>query len=74
MKTKKRTQTIAYPRQIAMFLSRGLTNLSLPEIGGYFGGRDHTTVLHACNKIENDVLHKEDIKNLVEKLSADLKS
>lgn len=73
MKTKKRTQTIAYPRQIAMFLSRDLTNLSLPEIGGYFGGRDHTTVLHACNKLEKDMASKEDIKQLIEKLSADIK-
>ena len=51
-KSKKRTKTIAFPRQVCMFLARGLTNHSLEEIGGYFGGRDHTTVLYAMDKIE----------------------
>ena len=51
MKVKKRTQVIAFPRQIAMYLTRELTDFSLPEIGEKFGGRDHTTVMHAYNKI-----------------------
>jgi chromosomal replication initiator protein len=51
--SKKRTRTIARPRQIAMCLARELTQLSLPEIGNAFGGRDHSTVLHACKTIEN---------------------
>jgi chromosomal replication initiator protein len=51
--SKKRTRTIARPRQIAMSLARELTQLSLPEIGNAFGGRDHSTVLHACKTIEN---------------------
>lgn len=51
MKAKHRSQRVALPRQIAMFLCRELTDLSLPRIGQLFGGRDHTTVLHACNKI-----------------------
>ncbi|MBI1174146.1 MAG: chromosomal replication initiator protein DnaA [Sideroxydans sp.] len=51
--SKKRTRAIARPRQIAMYLARELTQLSLPEIGGAFGDRDHTTVLHACKTIEN---------------------
>jgi chromosomal replication initiator protein len=52
MYSKKRTRVLARPRQMAMYLARELTNLSYPEIGLSFGGRDHTTVLHACSKIE----------------------
>jgi len=51
MFSKKRTRSIARPRQMAMALSKELTNYSLPDIGEAFGGRDHTTVLHACRKI-----------------------
>ena len=50
--SKKRTRTIARPRQIAMALARELTQLSLPEIGAAFGSRDHTTVMYACKTIE----------------------
>ncbi|MDF2558312.1 MAG: dnaA [Bacillales bacterium] len=57
-KSKTRTKTIAFPRQIAMYLTRNLTSLSLPQIGEEFGGRDHTTVMHACEKIKE--LQKED--------------
>jgi chromosomal replication initiator protein len=53
-KAKKRTRSIAYPRQIAMYLCRELTDSSLPKIGEEFGGRDHTTVLHAHDKISNE--------------------
>ncbi len=49
---KKRTKSIAFPRQICMYLARELTTLSFGEIGGYFGGRDHTTVIHACRLIK----------------------
>ena len=52
LKSKKRNQNIVLPRQIAMYLCRKLTNMSFPEIGNAFGGKDHTTVLHSCNKIE----------------------
>ena len=55
---KKRPKNIAMPRQIAMYLCRRMTDASLPKIGQYFGGRDHTTVIHACEKI--DKLRKED--------------
>ncbi len=51
LQSKKRTQSIAEPRQICMYLARNLTKHSLEEIGGHLGGRDHTTVMHACNKI-----------------------
>ena len=49
--SKRRSRSIARPRQVAMALSKELTNHSLPEIGDAFGGRDHTTVIHACRKI-----------------------
>ncbi len=52
LQSKKRSQSITEPRQICMYLARNLTRHSLEEIGGHFGGRDHTTVMHACNKIE----------------------
>ncbi|MHC5059682.1 MAG: chromosomal replication initiator protein DnaA [Planctomycetota bacterium] len=52
LQSKKRSQSIALPRQICMFLARNLTRHSLEEIGGHLGGRDHTTVLHACSKIK----------------------
>lgn len=51
LKAKKRTRSVAFPRQIAMYLCRELTDNSLPKIGDEFGGRDHTTVMHACDKI-----------------------
>jgi chromosomal replication initiator protein len=66
---KNRSRQIARPRQIAMALAKELTNHSLPEIGDAFGGRDHTTVIHACRKIaelvETDVRSKEDYTNLM---------
>ncbi|MGE5553846.1 MAG: chromosomal replication initiator protein DnaA [Betaproteobacteria bacterium] len=52
MKARRRTRQVAYPRQVAMFLARELTDLSLPRIGEAFGGRDHTTVIHAYEKIQ----------------------
>lgn len=71
---KKRTRSIARPRQIAMALSKELTNHSLPEIGQAFGGRDHTTVLHACRKIkqlrETDTQIAEDYSNLIRILTS----
>lgn len=54
MYSKKRPKNIAFPRQIAMYLVKELTQKSLPEIGASFGGRDHTTVLHAVRKINED--------------------
>ena len=55
LKIKKRTRAVAYPRQIAMYLCRELTDNSLPKIGEEFGGRDHTTVIHACEKIQKEL-------------------
>ena len=66
--SKKRSRSIARPRQLAMALAKSLTNHSLPEIGNAFGGRDHTTVIHACKKIEelrkSDSKLEEDFNNL----------
>ena len=55
LKGTKKPKNIAYPRQIGMYLSRKLLDISLSAIGEDYGGRDHTTVLHACNKIEKDL-------------------
>ncbi|MCQ9206795.1 MAG: chromosomal replication initiator protein DnaA [Omnitrophica bacterium] len=73
MKARKRTKTVAYPRQVAMYLSRDLTDLSLPEIGGSFGGRDHTTVMHACDKIEKGFKNDEKVRWIIDKLVLDIK-
>jgi len=74
MRAKKRSRAIAYPRQIAMYLARQLTDFSLPEIGDQFGGRDHTTVIHACDKVENDLKAKSGLKQTVDKLIQGIKS
>ncbi len=71
-KAKKRTKSIAFPRQIAMYLSRELTDLSLPKIGEEFGGRDHTTVIHAHEKIskllQTDTQLQRELKDIQEEL------
>lgn len=66
--SKRRTRSISYPRQIAMYLCRELTDMSLPRIGEEFGGRDHTTVIHAYDKITNDLKADEDLHNKVTKM------
>ncbi|HBG7379235.1 TPA: chromosomal replication initiator protein DnaA [Clostridioides difficile] len=71
--SKKRTRSIAYPRQIAMYLTRELTDLSLPKIGEEFGGRDHTTVIHAHDKVSKDIEESEEIKTKIDKIISDLK-
>lgn len=72
--SKRRSRSVARPRQVAMSISKELTNHSLPEIGNAFGGRDHTTVLHACRKIkelrESDTDIREDYQNLLRHLTA----
>ncbi len=73
-RSKKRTRSIAYPRQIAMFLSREMTELSLPKIGEEFGGRDHTTVMHACEKIGAESRSDDDLKNIIRTLEKQIKS
>ena len=72
--SKKRSRSIARPRQVAMALAKELTNHSLPEIGDAFGGRDHTTVLHACRKVielrRSDAKVSEDFSNLLRTLTS----
>ncbi len=62
---KKRTRAVSYPRQIAMYLARELTDSSLPRIGEQFGGRDHTTVLHACYKISGDMRNDPEFRKVL---------
>lgn len=72
LKSKRRQQNIALPRQIAMYLSRKLTNASYPDIGERFGGKDHTTVMHNVRKIEDCLGHDLDLKAHVESLERQL--
>lgn len=73
MSSRRRPSSIAFPRQVAMFLSRKLTKLSLVEIGECFGRRDHGTVIHACKKVNQEMELNPDVKGAVEKLIAALK-
>lgn len=70
---KKRTKSIAFPRQIAMYLSRELTDFSLPKIGEEFGGRDHTTVIHAHEKISNLIQSDPEFQKQIQELENKLK-
>ena len=72
--SSRRHKTIVYPRQIGMYLAKVLTTRSLPEIGRKFGGRDHTTVLHAVRKIEKLIKTNPSIRNLLPHLKTPLKS
>jgi chromosomal replication initiator protein len=65
---RNRTRSVAFPRQVAMYLSREMTDSSLPKIGEEFGGRDHTTVIHACEKIAEDIKHDPAFAATVEQL------
>lgn len=72
LKNKTRHKNIIIPRQVAMYLSRKLTHHSLPEIGAAFGGKDHTTILHAVKKVEETLLKDEQIRKIVETLKLSL--
>ena len=72
LKSQRRTRNIAYPRQIAMYLCRKLTDMSLPKIGEEFGGRDHTTVIHAYEKISESLKTDEMLQNTVNELTKKL--
>ncbi|NOY86691.1 MAG: chromosomal replication initiator protein DnaA [Deltaproteobacteria bacterium] len=72
LKAKKKNKTLILPRHTAMYLIRKLTDLSLPEIGRYFGGRDHTTVLHAIHKIHNIMETDSDYVQTIENLTRDI--
>jgi len=74
LQSKKRSRSIAFPRQICMYLARSLTRHSLEEIGGYFGGRDHTTVLHANRTIQGLLTHDKDLHATLERMSEEIRS
>lgn len=72
IRSKKRSSNISFPRQIAMYLCRTLTNESFPKIGTEFGGKDHSTVMHSVEKIENEIKVNKDLANIIEKLKKDI--
>lgn len=73
-KAKKRTKSVAFPRQIAMYLVRELTDYSLPKIGEEFGGRDHSTVIHAYDKISNQLKIDSELEKLIKKLKESIQN
>jgi len=73
LKSKRRSKNIVLSRQVAMYLSRKLTDASLPEIARVFGGKDHTTVLYAYNKIESELKKNDNLKQKVDKITQSLK-
>ena len=74
LQSKKRTNTIAYPRQVAMYLARQITRHSLEEIGGFFGGRDHSTVIYAVERIAERAGQDLECRQLLDGFLAKLKS
>ena len=72
IRSKKRSSNIAFPRQIAMYLCRKLTSESFPKIGTEFGGKDHSTVMHSVEKIENEIKVNPDLANIIEKIKEDI--
>jgi chromosomal replication initiator protein len=72
VRSPRRSREVMLPRQVGMYLARQLTSLSLEQIGAYFGGRDHTTVLHACRKVENALTSDAHLCGAVRELRADL--
>ncbi len=73
MDSKKRTKAISTPRQVAMYLTREMTELSLPRIGEEFGGRDHSTIIHGCQKISEEMNSNTDFKNLIIRIQNEIK-
>jgi chromosomal replication initiator protein len=74
IKAKKRSRDIAFPRQVAMYVSKALTDSSLSDIGKHFGGKDHSTVIHACRQIETKRKKDEDFNRKLEYLIKKIKS
>ena len=72
LKSKKRNSNISFPRQIAMFLCRKFTDESFPKIGIEFGGKDHSTVMHSCEKIEREIKTNKDLADTIDKLEKDI--
>ena len=74
LKAKKRTRSVSFPRQISMFLTRELTDLSLPKIGEMYGGRDHTTVIHACERIGTEIKINPSLESTINELIHTIKN
>jgi chromosomal replication initiator protein len=74
LKSKRRTKTVVLPRQVAMYLCRTLTSCSLPETGHFFGGKDHSTVIHAVKTIEEKKEKDVELRNRIESLTKQLRS
>ena len=72
IRSKKRSSNISFPRQIAMYLCRLMTNESFPKIGTEFGGKDHSTVMHSVEKIEQEIKVNPDLAKIIEKLKNDI--
>ncbi len=73
IESSKRSRNLSYPRQIAMYICRNMTDLSLPKIGEYFGNRDHTTVLHAYEKISGELKVNESLRDIINSLEKSIK-
>lgn len=73
LESSKRSRNLSFPRQIAMYMCRDMTDLSLPKIGEYFGNRDHTTVLHACDKISTEMKINESLNDVIKELEKSIK-
>lgn len=72
LRGKKRSSNISFPRQIAMYLCRKLTDESFPKIGIEFGGKDHTTVMHSCDKIEKEIKNNKELAKTIDKLQKEI--
>lgn len=72
LKSRRRSKTLVHPRQIAMYLCRELTDASFPEIGRHFGGKDHTTIIHACKQIAKAKEHDTNLQSTLESLKTEI--
>ena len=72
LKSKKRSSNLTFPRQVAMYMCRKLTSESFPKIGTEFGGKDHSTVMHSCDKIEREMRINRELTNIIDKISKEL--
>jgi chromosomal replication initiator protein len=74
LNSKKRTQPVAFPRQVAMYLCRKLANTSYPMIGIRFGGKNHTTALYACSTIEKRLKRDEELQSILDRIESTIYS
>lgn len=74
LESKRRHKAVTVPRQVAMYIIREVTDLSLPKIGDHFGGRDHSTVLHSCDKVLNEMKSDQNFKSLIQRIMNEIKS